>query len=259
MIRLTSPKAELAFDRTSGVLMWGLAGGEQVLSLGPTLHILKADAPAEIYPSGWKYAGDSSRVEGGFAVLKWKGCFADELAGGYTIRMDDAGNVECSYEFVYNGPGLIAREIGLDFKAPHAFDTLSWERRAEHSCYPPDHIGRPIGEAVAHPDLPHAVPARERPHGLVDHPLGCNDFRSAKRTIYWASLTNSLNQGIKVFSDGSQHVRATVELHHTALKVLDYYGGIGAEEAWIYHYGPGKKVETGETLKGTVRLKLLGA
>ena len=63
---------------------------------------------------------------------------------------------------------------------------------------------------------------------------------------------------MKVFSDGTQHVRATVGVHEIHFKVLDYYGGT----AWTYHngwhFGPGRLVKTGEVLKGTVRLKLLG-
>jgi hypothetical protein len=79
-----------------------------------------------------------------------------------------------------------------------------------------------------------------------------------KRHIYTASLTNKAGEGVEVFSDGTQHIRATVGVHEIHLKVLDYYGGT----AWTYHggwhFGPGRLVKTGEVLKGTVRLKLVG-
>jgi hypothetical protein len=77
-----------------------------------------------------------------------------------------------------------------------------------------------------------------------------------------ASLTNKLGQGVKVISDGTQTVRCTLGVHDISLKVLDYYGGSGGRNQWSvlgFHYGPGKHIKTGDVLKGTVRLKLLGA
>jgi hypothetical protein len=69
-------------------------------------------------------------------------------------------------------------------------------------------------------------------------------------------LTNKEGEGIRVISDGTQHVRATVGTHVIHLKVLDYYGGVAF--SGDYHYGFGRMIKTGEILKGTVRLKFLG-
>lgn len=166
--------------------------------------------------------------------------------------------MEYRYEFTYRGADLWVREIGLEFELPLDFDKLSWDRNAEYSYYPDDHIGRPQGEAVAHPAVPQTIPAGDRPFGLDDHVLGCNDFRSTKRHIYTARLTNKAGQGVEVFSDGSQHVRAALGMYDVSLKVLDYYGGAGWTARGCWHYGPGRLIKTGEVLKGTVRLKLLG-
>ena len=79
--------------------------------------------------------------------------------------------------------------------------------------------------------------------------------------MYWASLTNKLGQGVKVISDGGQTVRCTLGVHGVSLKVLDFYGGTGGRKEWSvlgFHYGPGKLIKTGDVLKGTVRLQLLG-
>ena len=54
---------------------------------------------------------------------------------------------EFRYEFTYKGPDLWVREIGLDFELPLTFDKLSWDRNAEYSYYPDDHIGRPRGRS----------------------------------------------------------------------------------------------------------------
>ena len=59
-------------------------------------------------------------------------------------------------------------------------------------------------------------------------------------------------------SDGTQHVRATVDTHEIHFKVLDYYGGSAFTYHTGFHYGPGRLVKTGEVLRGVVRLRLLG-
>ena len=149
----------------------------------------------------------------------------------------------------------------MQWELPLAFDRLDWDRAAEHSVYPADHIGRPTGSAVAHPLAPQTTPPNGRPFGLDDHPWGSNDFRSAKRNVYWASLTNQLGQGVKVISDGEQTLRCTLGVHGVSFKVLDYYGGSGGRKQWSvfgFHYGPGKLIKTGDVLKGTVRCKLVG-
>ncbi len=276
-VRLLGPKVELAYDRASGGLYRALANRETVMTLGPKLHLLKSKAPALEYPVGqrgkfggafgpedvpgdsvWQFTGDEHHVEGNQAVLRWNGKYGKDFSGGFEIRMDDAGDAEFRYEFTYHGPEMWVREIGLDFELPLDFDKLRWDRKADYNYYPADHIGRPQGEAVAHPAVAQTVPPGNRPYALDDHPLGCNDFRSAKRNIYTASLTNKVGQGVEVISDGTQHVRATVGLHEIHLKVLDFYGGMSWTYHGGYHYGPGRLVKTGEVLGGTVRLKFLG-
>lgn len=276
-VRLIGPNVELAYDRTSGELFRAIVDRETVMTLGPKLHLLKSKAPAHEYPVGtgrklgdahgpedvpgdseWKFKGADYKIEGSRAVLNWKGGYGKDFDGGFEIRMDDAGDIEYRYEFTYHGSDVWVREIGLDFETPLGFDKLSWDRNAEFSYYPDDHIGRPLGEAVAHPAVPQIVPPTNRPFGLDDHPWGCNDFRSAKRHIYTASLTDKDGLGIKVFSDGSQHVRANVGVHAIHFKVLDFYGGTGLTYHEGWHFGPGRLVKTGEILKGTVKMKLLG-
>jgi hypothetical protein len=172
--------------------------------------------------------------------------------------MDDMGNIEITYNFTYNGPDVTAREVGVSLDVPLDCDRLEWNRKAEWSYYPEDHIGRPVGAAKAHPGVAQTVPPGNRPFSLDDHPWGCNDFRSAKRNIYWASLTDSGGSGIKVISDGTQHIRATLSTYSISLKVLDYYGGsaTGTGE-WDYAYGNGKIIKSGDVIKGVVHLELM--
>jgi hypothetical protein len=256
-VYLKGNRCELALDKVSGRLMWALKDNEQVLSTGPALHVLNGERPTGDDPREWKLTNESHKA----GLINWNGTFGNEYEGGYRIRMDEAGRIEVAYEFKYKGPEICAREVGLQWELPLAFDRLDWDRAAAHSFYPADHIGRPTGMALAHSPAPQTVPPNGRPFGLDDHPWGSNDFRSAKRNVYWASLTNKLGQGVKVISDGTQTVRCTVGVHGINLKVLDFYGGSGGRNQWSvlgFHYGPGKHIKTDDVLKGTVRLQLLG-
>lgn len=254
VVYLRGDACELAFERKSGELMWGLAADTQVLLKGPRLHVLKSEAPAGDDPSGWKFTGETH----GAGSIRWSGRFGDDWIGGYDVHMDRDGNAEFGYAFTYSGPDLWVRELGLEFDLPLSFATLAWERRAEYTVYPDDYIGRPSGTASAHPAAAQTVPPGERPFALDDHAWGSNDFRSSKRGIYWASLAGP-GGAVKVVSDGTQTVRCSLTPHEAALKVLDYYGGSGGPKEWSvlgFQYGAGRLIKTGETVKGAVRMKL---
>ena len=143
VVALRGAAAELAYERISGELMWGLAGLNQVLLKGPRLHVLKSESPAGADPTGWKF-GDETHGPG---FIRWNGRFGGEWTGGYEIRLDDAGRAEFAYDFTYGGKDVWVRELGLQFELPLAFQILEWDRRAEFTDYPDDHIGRPRGTA----------------------------------------------------------------------------------------------------------------
>ena len=254
LVRLVGSGCEIAFDRNTGGLVKATVGGEIVLVIGPSLHVMDNAVPSSTSPEGWRFTG----AETADGVMDWKGAYGNDFTGGFRVTMDDSGDVVIGYDFAYSGPERASREVGLEFELPLSFDKLGWDRRAEWSYYPPDHIGRPTGTAVAHPDAEQDVPPGDRPYNLDDHPLGCNDFRSTKRNIYTARLTNSTGAGIEVVSDGTQHVRATVGVDSVSLRVLDYYGGsaTGIPE-YDGAYGMGRILKSGDTLKGEIRLRLI--
>ena len=254
-IRLLGSNVEMAFDRTSGVLSRGVAGRHQVLLAGPDLHVMKSASPQENYPMGWHLTQSSFHTLNNMAMVEWNGDYGNDFTGGFKISMDATGRAEISYHFRYNGREIAAREIGLTFAVPLPCDTLNWSRKAEWSLYPSDEIGRPRGMVTAHVK----TPSCPRPFGQDDHVWGCNDFRSAKRNIYWASLTDNDEAGIKIVSDGTQHVRATVGTRSISVHALDYYGGsaTGTPE-WDDTYGVGKVIHPGDILEGKVRVQLCG-
>jgi hypothetical protein len=71
-----------------------------------------------------------------------------------------------------------------------------------------DHIGRPIGTALAFPKVSNTVP----PTGLWSQEIssmGSNDFRSTKRNVYWAAVHYPEGAGVVVESNGHPPPRSS--------------------------------------------------
>jgi hypothetical protein len=262
-IRMLGRDTELSYDRSTGQMLWCLAGRQPVILSGPTLHIMRYPGQPEPYPDpwSWKLASAGCKPETGQAVLHWDGTYGADFTGGFEIKMDDAGDVEVAYHFTYHGKQeFSAREIGLEFELPADMGRLEWDRDSEWSYYPEDHIGRPHGVARVHSAWSQTIPPTNRPYAQDDHPWGCNDFRSTKRHIYWATLTNPEGSGIKVISDGSDSIRATMGVDTLAVSIMNHFDGSpGGINEYDGQYGTGKRIKPGDTINGVIRLQLLAA
>jgi hypothetical protein len=215
-------------------------------------------SPVQENPMGWKLDKVETETRGGQAVIRKTGKYGDLYRGHFDIAMDHEGNVEFSYRFTYSGPPVNAREVGLILDLPVALDRLAWDRKAEYSDYPDDHIGRPKGQARAHPEVAQIVPPTNRGFGSDDHPWGANDFRSTKRNIYLASLTSAEGDGVQVVSNGTQHVRAVAGPYSIRLHINDYFGGSYVKTSeWDDLYGYGRALKSGDVLEGVARIRLL--
>ena len=248
---------DLVFDEASGGLRRGVAFGQAVLLELPRVHILPAADPLHSLPDplSWRLRKLDVRMEGSNVRVKLEGSY-EHLEGGYDLLITPQGILTIQGAFKYSGDKLLAREVGMVLSTPRDCDCLRWQRRAEWSVYPPDHIGRPLGETrafAAHADqLPPAWP-----WALDNSPMGCNDFRSTKRHVCWASLSYPCGPGIWVESDGAQHTRAEVQPDRIAFHINDWFGGThsGFWE-WTSNYGEGKTLSPGDTIKSVLRLRL---
>jgi hypothetical protein len=206
-------------------------------------------------PLSWRLRKLDIRPEGSNVRVHLEGSY-EHLEGGYELLITPEGTLSLQASFKYAGEKLLAREVGLVLSTPRECDCLRWQRRAEWSVYPPDHIGRPLGEArafAAHSDeLPPTWP-----WALDNSPMGCNDFRSTKKHVCWASLSYPRGPGIRLESDGAQHVRAEVQSDRIAFHINDWSGGThsGLWE-WTSNYGEGKALAPGDTIQSTARLRL---
>ncbi len=256
---VTGPDFALAFDEASGLLRRAVALGEPLLLELPALHVLPAATPFAPVPDrlSWRLRSFEIKPDAGNVRVRLQGAY-DRFDGGYDVLITPGGQITVHSSFRYTGERFLAREVGLVLTVPKECDRLRWNRQAEWSVYPNDHIGRPAGAASAVAVHPAALPPTWN-WAADNSPMGSNDFRSTKRHIRWAVLGYPGGPAVEVTSDGSQSARATVESDRIALHVNDWYGGthVGLWE-WTSNYGEGKPVATGDTIASTIRLQIGG-
>jgi hypothetical protein len=255
-VRIIGKEFEVAFDRDAGLLRRGVAASEALLLESPALHVMQTGRPLSPIPDRltWKPKGLQVRRAGEDVVVEIEGSYPS-FEGGYTFRVTPGGEIEAAGRFVYTGEDLRAKEVGLRFSVPREADRLRWERKAEWRVYPPDHIGRPLGEARAFPEHGSALPPTWS-WSEDSTPLGSNDFRSVKRRIHWAAIGYPAGPAVTVESDGRQSVRAIVEGDRISVHVLDWYGGTGVQAwEWVHNYGEGRLIKKGERIEVSARLR----
>ena len=169
----------------------------------------------------------------------------------------DGREVQLEYACTYSGDGAIdAREVGLALDLPSELTDLWWRRVGDWSWYPEGHVGRSHGYAAAAPG--EADPLRPAARWELDtSPAGTNDYRSTKRAILAAGVTNG-TRSMAVLSDGSQHLRAALVNGRPVIHVLEWYGGVPAMDQihpiWTAYFGFGRRIERGVELRGRVVL-----
>jgi beta-galactosidase len=264
-VRIRGEAFEFAFDRRSGALRRGDAAGAPALLEWPRLHVLartEALAPRPPRNSLRLEALDVTPAGDGAKVVI-RGRFGD-FPGVVEAEISTDGRVHATTRVTNDGPDLDAREIGMTLSLPLAATRLTWERAPDGRIFPDDSIGRPRGNAEAFPSISSAFLRMPRsgpptwPFSLDPSALGCNDFRSTKRSLLHAELADPDGAGVRIEAGGRQHVRACVEDDRVRLCVLDYSGGsaVGWGE-WDHNYGRGKPIKKGDTIESSVDFRLL--
>jgi hypothetical protein len=184
----------------------------------------------------------------------------DAASGNYTLRFAPDGTVEIEYDLKVS-KDVNPRQVGMVFYVSRECDTLRWERQAEWSAYPQDHIGRPHGEAKAAPaPISHYSPVRTVPTNSWStdaNILGSADFRSTKSHFLTVSLTSASGQGLTAVSDGAQSARAFVDGDRIGLLIAGINAG-GAESFFGMHHAPDRHpLKAGTPIRDTIRLRLL--
>ncbi len=231
-------------DQCGGMQMSG-AEREIPFSSSPCHDWQATSVTARAIDSGVKV-----RVEGEYAEAK----------GFYEMVFAKTGVVSIHYRFTVTEKGRCdPRQIGLVFTLPGNCRTLSWRRKAYWSAYPDDHIGRAEGTAEAFaknvPLCGFAGPRMEPKWSWSQdaNRYGSNDFRSTKMNVIEAALLSADGNGVRVLSDGTQHVRAWVDGDCVRLLVADY-ANEGLPPFFSEYVVPRRPLRSGSTVEGTVRL-----
>lgn len=265
--RIVGREFELSLNRGA----WGMGNGYLHRSVAfsapmlleyPTLHVMTLHSPFSLLPDrvSWKMSDMSVDTKGEEVRVILKGAYA-QFEGCYEWLVTPDGEMTVRSSFTYLGAEVYVREMGLRISVSRNCDVLAWDRNAEWSVYPDDHIGRSKGIVSAFPQHTQKVPP-ECTWSQDHSPMGCSDFRSTKRNINWVSITYPSGKGILVESNGRQHARAIVETDRISLHINDFYGGTNVGRwrpsdlrCFSDNYGTGKLIRNGDRLETVIHLR----
>jgi beta-galactosidase len=260
--RFIGDNFEIAFDGANGRIRRALIDRHSVLYQTPKIHVQPIEATLAEFPifETWRLTRplDIHAVGNDYEIVE-TGTYRDIVAE-LRFRISPQGSLRVSYDFLYTGTDVRAREIGLQFGIPLWCDKLQWKRRGEWTVYPDDHIGRNDGVTMAHAPRLQTVPPTQ-PYAEDDTPLGTNDFRSTKRDFLFASLTDKEGYGLGIEAIGSQHLRAMVDSDQIQVNVNDWFGGVAATAwgEWWQNYGTGRELRSDDPNEGVSRNRMSGA
>jgi len=249
---------ELGFGHVYGNLRRGVSYGVPILWETPTLHVAKTGDTMHPLTAmkDWRLTSLDIKPEGRGVRAVIKGRYPN-FTGGFDYQISPEGEIVLQSSFTYSGDEFYARETGIEFTAPRQCELLEWDRQAEFSVYPPEHIGRPHGQAK--PVTLHTASLPPTWEWSADNsPLGCADFRATKRHIHWATLRYpDAGTGVLFESNGLQNARAAVAGERIDIFITDWYGGTNSSGEWIENYGRGKLIKNGQVLESTVKFRFL--
>jgi beta-galactosidase len=264
-------------DGSSGMLTATGRNGKPSMLSGPELLLLPANSDfwgglqmsgmekdAAIFSNpcrNWKATSVKAVEKDADVEVRVEGAYT-EAKGSYTLKFGKDGVVSVRYAFHVTDQGRCnPRQIGVVFTLPSGCDTLSWRRKAFWSDYPEDHIGRIQGTATATvKDVPlcgFAGP-RVKPSwswSQDGNKFGTNDFRSTKMNIFEASLRSAEGNGVRVLSDGSQHVRSWMDGNGVRLLAADFVNE-GDPQSFAEELLPHRLLSPGAAVEGVVRIEI---
>lgn len=266
--RITGKNFSCEVSRTTGQILSLKQGKQEILNGGPWLMALPLNGGG-CFPNHnantplfndicteWKPTEIDAVKEGENVVVTVKGSYK-EFEGSYKLTVNAGGKLSVSYSFDALAD-VNPRQWGLVFEAPATFDKTFWRRDGLWSVYPDDHISRPVGEAeLFYSGLPARLDPRVEPSwswSLDYNELGSNDFRSTRRNIWYAGLTDPSGNKVTAVSNGKQHWRSWLEKDRIRFLVADFVTA-GNEMFLGSYYAPFRKpLKKGDTIGGTVML-----
>lgn len=267
------------FSKTTGLMTRAARDSMTLLLQGPAFSLVAMNAdngdkpnvanetyqnelyPKKSYPGLVLYATvfrHDTEPDGGIKVETELAYFGGDR-GRIVYRFRPDGKIEAAYEITV-AKTVDPRQYGLVMQLPRQMENLSWEREADFSVYPEWDIARPKGTAQLNARPLYEVEAwREVPQGAWKedaNPMGSVDFRSTRRNIRYASLTDDRQHGIVLYGDGRQALRCWLQDGRIQMLAADYNNG-GAEPFYSAPFtGDRIRVQAGDTLSGKITFEL---
>ena len=265
-LMLKSGTHEMVIDAKSGMVASFSASGNEIPVDGPFLQMLplttgpcSTEHSLDILPlnntcSNWNGRVTGSGTDKTGPWIKVEGTY-DEGGITLTYRLDSLGMIKVDYQLTSKA-GIDPRQIGLVFGLPREYELLSWDRIAQWSVYPDDHIGRPNGWvkpfAEGKRNLFQFGVKPEWPWSADQTSMGSNDFRATREKIKWAELSNASNQGIRVESNGDHAIRSWVEEGKVHLLIASFFTGGGDLFFASHHQKERKPLKKGDLFNGSI-------
>lgn len=200
------------FDKHTARLTEASADGTKVLTGGPDLVISRT------VPGQWAGTSATVATTGGQVTVTLKGRFGT-IDTAIEVTVSARGLLTTAYTIADPPSGQVS-DVGIRYVLADRTDTLSWQRDAQWTAYPDDHIGRPTGTAAkvrasgtdgyrTRPDWPWAQDTHSYwLFGKDGAAHWTNDFRSTKAQVRTAKVTTGkAGPGVQVESDGTDSVR----------------------------------------------------
>ncbi len=235
--RITVTVGEQTFVLTNGLITSATIDGREVLAGQPELVIrptqfvnFRGNQKLSLVNQAIDWQADDVNVqeERDRVVITAAGKYT-HAEGRFVTTIDDTGAVSVSYDFGWTSDlSFNCFSWGYALQVAEPVDTLVWERDAQWSAYPSDHIGRRAGTAPARGDPAYAS-ARAAAASPVDGSLMAdmdralpwpwsqdivfgsfvtNDFRSTKMHYRTGGLVDKDGVGVRLIGDGTSHVHA---------------------------------------------------
>lgn len=224
LITIVGGEFSVEVNKQNGLLQNMIMGNELLIQSGPYVNLTMpgqsiqySTVEMDDYAKNWKLSEMQFSLVDGVAVIETKGTY-DKISAAFTIRMDEQGVINIDYVIENVIADKYIQQAGVKFLTGDVFETLTWDRNAYFTAYPPDDLGCVSGD-VSLSEKPEMTYRQEPQHawamdtknyyyfGLEPILPYTNRVRSLKENIYSYSLKTRNNCHLEVVSNGHQACR----------------------------------------------------
>ncbi len=275
-VEVTQGDVTFLISKSTGIITSITQNGKLLISQGPVFSIIPRNSedggksnvagetyqndiyPLKGYPLYTIFANNIIAKEGADSLsVTMESNFSDGSKARlvYTFLMN---RLKVDYQIDYQGNMEVPYQYGMLMQLPKYMDRLSWDRKGEFTGYPNYDIAREKGTALLAAQSTTEVEVRDvMPSGYWKDDataMGSNDFRSTKRNIYAASLSDNAGSRITALGKGIQASRSWLQDEKIHWLVADYCNN-GSEPFYATPFTDGRINIKGKTLKGGVVLE----